>query len=90
MRAHILARGRVVQKGIGEPHVLLLTRASWVEPSGSVYCLCFRCYALCMVPIQLYIFPIEVPLLEEYCCAPSRAKFKACTPTMFLAFLAQQ
>ena len=37
MRARMLgARGRVVQKGIGEPHVFLLTRASWAEPNGSV------------------------------------------------------
>ena len=32
------ARGRVVQKGIGELHAFLLTRASWAEPPGSVYC----------------------------------------------------
>ena len=35
--AYLGARGRVVQKGIGEPHVFLLTRASWAEPTGSVY-----------------------------------------------------
>ena len=38
MHARMLgARGRVVQKGIGESHVFLLTRALWVEPTGSVY-----------------------------------------------------
>ena len=38
MRARVLgARGRVVQKGIWEAHVFLLTRASWAEPNGSVY-----------------------------------------------------
>ena len=38
MRAHLLsAHGRVVQKGIGEAHMFLLTRAPWVEPNGSVY-----------------------------------------------------
>ena len=38
MRARMLgARGKVVQKGIGEPQVFLLTRASWAEPTGSVY-----------------------------------------------------
>ena len=38
MRARMLgARGRVVQKGIGEPHMFLLTRVSWAEPTGSVY-----------------------------------------------------
>ena len=35
--AYLGARGRVVQKGIGEPHLFLLTRASWAEPTGSVY-----------------------------------------------------
>ena len=38
MRAHMLgARVRVVQNGIGEAHLFLLTRASWAEPNGSVY-----------------------------------------------------
>ena len=31
------ACGRVVQNGIGEAHVFLLTRAPWAEPNGSVY-----------------------------------------------------
>ena len=44
MRARMLGtRGRVVQKGIGEAHVFLLTRASWAEPNGSVYCTCSGC-----------------------------------------------
>ena len=30
-------RAGVVQKGIGEPHVFLLTCASWAEPTGLVY-----------------------------------------------------
>ena len=35
MRARMLgARGRVVQKGIGESHVFLHTRALWAEPNG--------------------------------------------------------
>ena len=39
MRARMLgARVRVVQKGNGWAHVFLLTRASWAEPNGSVYC----------------------------------------------------
>ena len=38
MRAPYLGMcGRVVQKGIGEPHMFLLKRASWAEPTGSVY-----------------------------------------------------
>ena len=38
MRARMLdARGRVVQKGIGEAHVFLRTRALWAEPNGSAY-----------------------------------------------------
>ena len=38
MRARVLGvRGRVVQKGIWEAQVFLLTRASWAEPNGSVY-----------------------------------------------------
>ena len=37
MRARMLgARGRVVQKGIGEAHVFLHTRAVWAEPTGAV------------------------------------------------------
>ena len=33
MRARMLgAHGRVVQNGIGEAHMFLLTRAPWVEP----------------------------------------------------------
>ena len=32
------ARGGVVQNGIGEAHVLLLTRTLRAEPYGSVYC----------------------------------------------------
>ena len=35
--AYLGARGRVVQKGVGEPHLFLVTRASWAEPTGSVY-----------------------------------------------------
>ena len=35
--AYLGARDRVVQKGIGQPHVFLLTRALWAEPTGSVY-----------------------------------------------------
>ena len=31
------ARGRVVQKGIGEAHMFLFTRASWAEPNGLVF-----------------------------------------------------
>ena len=39
MRKRMLgARGRVVQKGMGEAHMFLLTHASWAEPNGSVYC----------------------------------------------------
>ena len=39
MRARMLGvRGRVVQNGIGEAHVFLLTCAPCAEPNGSVYC----------------------------------------------------
>ena len=39
MRVRMLgARGRVVQNGIGEAHVFLLTRAPWAKLNGSVYC----------------------------------------------------
>ena len=31
------ARGRVVQIGIGEAHVFLLTCAPWAKPNGSMY-----------------------------------------------------
>ena len=44
--AYLCARGRVVQKGIGEPHVSLLTRASGAEPTGSVYCLRTICASM--------------------------------------------
>ena len=47
-----------------------------------------RCGALSKVPVQIYSFLIEVPLMpEKNCRAPLRAKFKACKyHTLFLCF----
>ena len=37
MRARMLdAHGRVMQNGIGEAHMFLITRVLWVEPNGSI------------------------------------------------------
>ena len=30
------AHGRVVQNGIGEAHMFLITRVPWAEPNGSI------------------------------------------------------
>ena len=72
MRARMLgARGRVVQKGIGEAHVFLLTRASWAEPNGSVYChgalypLQSSCTKLHFCASAPYLRKIAVPLQEQ-------------------------
>ena len=37
MHARMLGALQIVQKGIGEAHVFLLTRATWAELNGSVY-----------------------------------------------------
>ena len=53
MRARMHGRhGRVVQKGIGEAHMFLLTRASWAEPNGSVYCRAPTQMAFATNPLQ--------------------------------------
>ena len=44
--AYLGVRGRIVQKGIGEPHVFLLTCASWAEPTGSVFYPCVHPFLL--------------------------------------------
>ena len=62
--------------------IIIITGLEITNNTHSNYCgaLCFCCGALCKVPIQTYILPIEVALTRGKLLQPSKSpfKFKAC------------
>ena len=63
MPAPTLCARRLVQKGVGEPHMFLLTRASWAEPTGSVYCFGI---GLCFINTPCNFFISSFPRVSVY------------------------